>query len=131
MIFLMVDPLFEAYQIADVIVSPEMSSTCDLRSPGWIKLKAVLFLVAGLLSSALLVLDTPTLRVVFLLGIAIWSFCRLYYFAFYVIERYVDPEYRFSGLVGAVRFLIWGRRENRSGLQPSGDLARRKPRASL
>lgn len=32
-----------------------------------------------------------------MMGIAVWSFCRLYYFGFYVIERYIDPSYRFSG----------------------------------
>jgi hypothetical protein len=81
----------------------------ELQSPWSIKLKALLFLVAGLLSSALLVLEKPTLRVVALLGIAIWSFCRLYYFAFYVIERYVEPEYKFSGLLSCLRF-VWSRR---------------------
>ncbi len=82
----------------------------DLQSPVSIKLKAALFLIAGLLSSALLLMEEPTLRVLLLLGIAVWSFCRLYYFAFYVIERYVDPEYRFSGLLSAARFLLWRRR---------------------
>ena len=32
------------------------------------------------------------------LALVIWCFCRFYYFAFYVIERYVDPGYKFSGL---------------------------------
>jgi len=36
---------------------------------------------------------------------AIWSFCRVYYFAFYVIERYIDPSFRFSGLISALRYL--------------------------
>jgi hypothetical protein len=31
--------------------------------------------------------------------IAVWCFCRLYYFAFHVIEHYVDASYRFSGLL--------------------------------
>lgn len=34
-----------------------------------------------------------------LLALSIWGFCRAYYFAFYVIEKYVDPEFRFSGLL--------------------------------
>ena len=41
-----------------------------------------------------------------LLGVAIWSFCRFYYFAFYVIEKYVDSSYRFAGLSSVVRYLI-------------------------
>jgi len=35
----------------------------------------------------------------------IWSFCRAYYFAFYVIERYVDPRFKFSGLFSALKYL--------------------------
>jgi hypothetical protein len=81
----------------------------DLKSSGLIKLKGGLFLVLGLASSALLLFEAPTLKTAALLGISIWSFCRFYYFAFYVIERYVDPGYRFSGLLSFVRYL--GRRE--------------------
>jgi hypothetical protein len=36
----------------------------------------------------------------------VWSFCRFYYFAFYVIEHYVDPSYRFSGLLSFALYLI-------------------------
>ena len=46
-----------------------------------------------------------------LLAIAVWSFCRLYYFAFYVIENYVDDSYRFSGLWSFVKYL-WNRRSD-------------------
>ena len=70
----------------------------DLTNPKWIKLKGLLFLIVGLLSSALLIVECPSLKIVLLLAIAIWCFCRSYYFAFYVIEHYVDPGYRFSGL---------------------------------
>lgn len=34
---------------------------------------------------------------------ALWGFCRAYYFAFYVIEKYVDPGYQFSGLASVIR----------------------------
>ena len=70
----------------------------DLTDPRWIKLKGILFLIIGLLSAALLIVEAPTWRVAVLLAISIWCFCRFYYFAFYVIEHYVDPSYRFSGL---------------------------------
>jgi len=70
----------------------------DLTDARWIKFKGILFLVIGMLSAALLVLECPTLKVGVLLAISIWCFCRFYYFAFYVIEKYVDPGYRFSGL---------------------------------
>lgn len=76
----------------------------DLTSPTWIKTKAVLFLLLGALSASLLILERPTLRVTLLLMASIWSFCRFYYFAFYVIEHYVDPAFRFSGLGSFVRY---------------------------
>jgi len=84
----------------------------DLTNPKVIKAKGVLFLFLGLLSGALLLLEHPSFQVGVLLTVAIWSFCRFYYFAFYVIERYVDPEYRFSGLLSFARYLISKEREN-------------------
>jgi hypothetical protein len=82
----------------------------DLSNPFWIKLKGLLFLFIGIAAAILLFLDNPTLRTAVLLVIAIWSFCRFYYFAFYVIEKYVDPGYKFSGLLSFVRYLLQRRR---------------------
>ena len=81
----------------------------DLTSPFWIKAKGLLFLFLGLFSATLLLLERPTLRMVALLFLAVWSFCRFYYFAFYVLERYVDPSYRFSGLLSLARYLLRSR----------------------
>ncbi len=78
----------------------------DLVSARWIKIKGFLFLVIGVASAALIVLDHPELRVAALLAISIWCFCRFYYFAFYVIEHYVDPSYRFSGLWAFARYCL-------------------------
>jgi len=77
----------------------------DLTDPRWIKFKGILFLVVGVVAAVMLVAETPTWRVAALLAIAIWCFCRAYYFAFYVIEKYVDPGFRFSGLGSAVKYL--------------------------
>jgi hypothetical protein len=82
----------------------------DLSNPFWIKLKGLLFLFIGIAAAILLFLDSPTLRTAVLLVIAIWSFCRFYYFAFYVIEKYVDPDYKFSGLISFARYLLQRRR---------------------
>jgi hypothetical protein len=79
----------------------------DLTDARWIKLKGVLFLIVGILASTLLILEVPTLRVAVLLTVAVWCFCRFYYFAFYVIEHYVDGRYKFSGLWSFVRY--WAR----------------------
>ncbi len=74
-------------------------------SPTWINLKALLFLILGVMSALLLLLQQPTVQSALLLTLTVWCFCRLYYFAFYVIERWVDPSYRFSGLLSFVRYL--------------------------
>ena len=90
----------------------------DLRSPNWIKLKAVLFLFLGLLSSILLLLNAPMLRVFVLLSLAVWCFCRFYYFAFYVIEHYVDPSFRFSGLLSVAHYLLFKSEANSMKTHP-------------
>jgi hypothetical protein len=85
----------------------------DLKNPKLIYLKGFLFLVAGTVSAAALLVEHPSLRTAFLLGVAIWSFCRLYYFLFYVIEKYVDGTYRFVGIGSFLRYLL--RNWTRSG----------------
>jgi hypothetical protein len=78
----------------------------NLASPTLIKIKGILFLLVGILSSVLLLVELPTLKIAALLAISIWCFCRFYYFAFYVIEHYVDPGYKFSGLWSFARYLM-------------------------
>lgn len=78
----------------------------DLTSPALIKLKGVLFLILGLFSGGLLVVQYPDWKTAVLLAICIWAFCRCYYFAFYVIEHYVDPGYKFAGIGSALRYLL-------------------------
>jgi hypothetical protein len=80
----------------------------NLTSPPLIHAKGMLFLVLGLLASAILVLESPTARTVLALVICVWAFCRFYYYAFYVVERYVDPSYRFSGLFSLARHVLRG-----------------------
>jgi hypothetical protein len=82
----------------------------ELKSSRWIVAKGLLFLILGLLCAVLLAIEYRSLRSVALLVVAVWCFCRFYYFAFYVIERYVDPGYRFSGLVSFARYVLQRRR---------------------
>ncbi|MGN6553842.1 MAG: hypothetical protein ACTHLW_08985 [Verrucomicrobiota bacterium] len=84
----------------------------DLTNARWIKLKGILFLLMGFLASGLLILEMPTLKVAALLVVSIWCFCRFYYFAFYVIEHYVDGKYKFSGLGSFARYLLTQRTPN-------------------
>ena len=80
----------------------------DLTSAAWIKMKGLLFLLIGMAATFLILLENPTWKTAILLALAIWGFCRFYYFAFYVIEKYVDPRYKFSGLISFARY--WFRR---------------------
>ncbi len=78
----------------------------DITNPDWIKAKGILFLAVGIAAAALLWLEHPTCKVALLLALAVWSLCRCYYCAFYVIEHYVDSSHKFSGLWSFVRYLV-------------------------
>lgn len=78
----------------------------DLQSKPVIILKGILFLFLGVFSGGLLLFSIFSIRNLILLGLAIWSFCRFYYFAFYVIEHYVDGKYRFTGLIDFGKYLF-------------------------
>lgn len=78
----------------------------DLEDPKWMYVKAALLLVIVVIASALLLAESPHWRTASLLLLVIWGSARVYYFAFYVIERYIDPSFRFAGLLSAIRYLI-------------------------
>jgi hypothetical protein len=78
----------------------------DLRSPKLIWLKGSLFLLIGLTSAGLLWMETPNLKTAILIALVIWAFCRACYFAFYVLEKYIDPKFRFSGMGSLLLYSI-------------------------
>ncbi|WP_406694608.1 hypothetical protein V5E97_26420 [Singulisphaera sp. Ch08] len=94
----------------------------DIRSPRVLYFKGFLFLCTGILASAILLAEHPSLKFASLLAVAVWAFARTYYFAFYVIEHYIDPGYRYQGLLSFARYLIQ-RRKRRwgAGEHPSED----------
>jgi hypothetical protein len=92
----------------------------DITNVQWLYAKGLLFLAGGLLASALLIVEQPTLKVVLLLAVAVWCFARAYYFAFYVVEHYADPGYRFAGLWSFVRYLLRRRRGKPPGEGSAG-----------
>ena len=92
----------------------------EIRSPKLLYAKCALFLLCGTLAGAILLAERPTLKTAALLALAIWSFARAYYFAFYVVERYVDPAYRYAGLWSLARYLL------RRGRGHGGDFYRRE-----
>ena len=84
----------------------------DIKNTKLLWIKGVLFLLIGLVSCVLLLLEAPSLKVTLLLALAVWAFCRAYYFAFYVIEHYADPSYRFSGVISFLGYAFRRRVQN-------------------
>jgi hypothetical protein len=78
----------------------------DLQNSKLIYLKGFLFLGMGIAAAVILLLEHPEWTVLILLLIAVWSFSRFYYFAFYVSEKYVDSTYRFSGLLPFIKYMM-------------------------
>jgi len=86
----------------------------DITRPHVLYLKAGLFVAGGVLASTILIVETPSWKEAVLLATAVWCFARAYYFAFYVVQHYADPGYRFAGLFDfAVYALRRGRRRRR------------------
>ena len=87
----------------------------DLQSKPWIVAKGVMFLGIAVTAATLLLLESPTtIRTAIFLGLLVWAACRFYYFLFYVLEHYVDPSYRYAGIIALVRALCAKRRGIRS-----------------
>jgi hypothetical protein len=85
----------------------------DLTSRGWIIAKGIMFAVIVALAGVGAVLhDDPWMRFGFLFA-CIWAACRFYYFLFYVLERYVGGEGRYSGLIDLCLRLIRQQRRGR------------------
>jgi hypothetical protein len=90
----------------------------DIQNPQLLYLKGALFLVLGALSGTALLLETPSLRHALLLALTVWGFARAYYFAFYVIEHYVDDRTKFAGLWSFLRYVAQRRRMDAVGPEP-------------
>lgn len=78
----------------------------NIKNPRWLFVKGGLLLALGVMAATLLLIQHPQWRTALLLAIAIWAFCRAYYFTFYVIEHYIDPSYRFAGLWSFVAYCL-------------------------
>jgi len=73
----------------------------------FILLKFVLFLIISVFGiTSMLVLNKFDLFFVILLATTIWSCSRIYYFLFYVIHKFFDPQYKFSGLFHFISYFI-------------------------
>ncbi len=92
----------------NIFVYLELTRVGNLQSKRWIFVKGWLFFGLGICSGGMLLWQHPDLATIALLVIAVWSFCRFYYFAFYVIQHYVDSHYRFAGLLDFLRYCLTG-----------------------
>lgn len=88
-----------------------MRLTDDIRSKSLLHAKGLLFLFLGITAGACLLLDRPDFKTFALLGIAIWAFCRFYYYLFYVLEKYAGRERKYAGLWDAAKYLL-GRKDS-------------------
>lgn len=82
----------------------------DLSAPAALYAKAGLFVALAAAAGGLLILANPSWTAAALLGLCVWASCRAYYFAFYVVQHYVDPAYRFAGLADFALYLLRRRR---------------------
>jgi len=78
----------------------------DLESKNWIVAKGVLFLLLALGAAAGLLIQSLRIETALLIAICVWASCRFYYFLFYVLQNYVDPTFKFRGIVDALLMLM-------------------------
>jgi len=83
----------------------------NITSTKILYLKGLLFLIGGIIASAILIIEYPNLKVAVLLAASVWCFARSYYFAFYVIEHYIDEHYKFSGLWSFAAYMFRRKKE--------------------
>jgi len=77
----------------------------DIRSKPLIIVKGLLFLVIVLITASALFALSPDWLTAGLILILIWASARFYYFLFYVLEKYVDPSLKYSGIRDLLRHL--------------------------
>jgi hypothetical protein len=87
----------------------------DITSPKILKLKGALFLLLGLMAAALVLIPNFSWTGLMLMSIAIWAFCRAYYFCFYVMHHYVDRNFRYAGLLDLLKYLAGRKRADGGG----------------
>lgn len=69
-----------------------------LTNKKWIILKGLIFLFFSVIAFLVLLLHQFDPLTLFFLILLVWSSCRFYYFLFYVLENFVDSDFKYSGL---------------------------------
>ena len=83
----------------------------DLKSKRLIMLKGWLFFSVAVLAGTGLLLRDPSWQTAGLVVTLAWAAARFYYFLFYVLEKYVDPELRYAGVLDQLKALLRRRRK--------------------
>ena len=83
-----------------------MSLFRDIKSKRLLHAKGFLFLLIGLLAGGTILFESQNFRTDFLLAMAIWGFCRFYYYLFYVLENYIGRNQKYAGIWDAIRFVF-------------------------
>lgn len=78
----------------------------DIQSKWLLHSKGLLFLVIGLMACGGILLEAASLRVLFLMVVGVWGFCRFYYYLFYVLEHYAGRDRKYAGIFDALRYII-------------------------
>jgi hypothetical protein len=78
----------------------------DIQSKRLLHIKGFLFLLLGLMAAGILLFESRNIRTLLLLLITIWSFCRFYYYLFYVLERYIGRDQKYAGILDALNYAL-------------------------
>ena len=71
-----------------------------------IYLKGFLFVAILFIAAGLIIYETQSWRITLLLLMCIWASARLYYFMFYVIEKYVYMNFKFASIYSFIKYLF-------------------------
>ena len=77
----------------------------DIKDPRLLWAKGAMFLFLGMLAGWLIWIKNRDWETILLLVVFAWAFSRAYYFAFYVIEKYADPTFRYAGLLSLLGYM--------------------------
>ena len=88
-----------------------MKISDDIKTPWLLHAKGALFVLLGTLAAVLLFAEAPTIKTAVLISITVWAFCRFYYYLFYVIDRHLGRDKRFSGVFDVLQFLLRGNQD--------------------
>ena len=103
--FARLDPApFEGHDLNPVLQDLGLAIHPPMLYLGYVGFSIVFsFAAAALIEGRI---DAAWARFVRPFALTAWCFARCYYFAFYVIEHYMDPGFHFSGLWSFFRYLV-------------------------